>query len=69
MIKTVTIQIEVDVICDITPERGSRDYYTPPEHASVDIQDVLLAGKNITTLLELSGFDFEQIENKILENE
>ena len=68
MIKTVTIQIEVDVVCDITPERPSRDYYTPPEYASVEIQDVLLAGKNITSLLELSGFDFEQLENEILEN-
>lgn len=68
MIKTVKIEIEVDVICDITPERPSRDYYTPPEYASVEIKDVLLAGKNITSLLELSGFDFEQIENEILEN-
>jgi len=68
MIKTVKITVEVDVICDITPERPSRDYYTPPEYASVEIQDVLLAGKNITELLELSGFDFEQIENEILEN-
>lgn len=68
MIRTVTIQIEVDVVCDITPERPSRDYYTPPEYASVEIQDVLLAGKNITSLLELSGFDFEQLENEILEN-
>lgn len=68
MIRTVTIQIEVDVVCDITPERPSSDYYTPPEYASVEIQDVLLAGKNITSLLELSGFDFEQIENEILEN-
>lgn len=68
MIKTVKIQIEVDVVCDITPERPSRDYYTPPEYASVEIKDVLLAGKNITELLELSGFDFEQVENEILEN-
>lgn len=68
MIKTVKITVEVDVICDITPERPSRDYYTPPEYASVEIKDVLLAGKNITELLELSGFDFEQIENEILEN-
>ena len=41
MIKTVTIQIEVDVVCDITPERPSRDYYTPPEYASVEIKDVM----------------------------
>lgn len=68
MIKTVKITVEVDVICDITPERPSRDYYTPPEYASVEIKDVLLAGKNITNLLELSGFDFEQLENEILEN-
>jgi len=68
MIKTIKITVEVDVICDITPERPSRDYYTPPEYASVEIKDVLLAGKNITNLLELSGFDFEQIENEILEN-
>lgn len=69
MIKTIKITVEVDVICDITPERPSRDYYTPPEYASVEIKDVLLAGKNITNLLELSGFDFEQIENEILENQ
>ena len=68
MIKTVTIQIEVDVVCDITPERQSRDYYTPPEYAEVEIKDVMLAGKNITELLELSGFDFEQVETEILEN-
>jgi hypothetical protein len=68
MIKTVTIQIEVDVVCDITPERPSMDRLTPPEYASVVIQDVMLAGKNVTELLELSGFDFEQIENDILEN-
>jgi len=68
MIKTIKIEIEVDVVCDITPERPSRDYYTPPEYAEVEIKDVLLAGKNITNLLELSGFDFEQVENEILEN-
>ena len=68
MIKTIKITVEVDVICDITPERPSFDRLTPPEYASVEIKDVLLAGKNITNLLELSGFDFEQIENEILEN-
>lgn len=68
MIKTVKITVEVDVVCDITPERTSRDYYTPPEYAEVEIKYVLLAGKNITELLELSGFDFQDIENEILEN-
>ena len=68
MIKTVKITVEVDVVCDITPERPSFDRLTPPEYAEVEIKDVLLAGKNITNLLELSGFDFEQIENEILEN-
>ena len=68
MIKTIKITVEVDVVCDITPERPSRDYYTPPEYAEVEIKDVLLAGKNITELLELSGFDFQDIENEILEN-
>lgn len=68
MIKTIKIEIEVDVVCDITPERPSFDRLTPPEYAEVEIKDVLLAGKNITNLLELSGFDFEQIENDILEN-
>jgi len=64
MIKTIKIEIEVDVICDITPETPSRDRL----YASVEIQDVMLAGKNITTLLELSGFDFENIETAILDN-
>ena len=68
MIKTIKIEIEVDVVCDITPERPSFDRLTPPEYAEVEIKDVLLAGKNITNLLELSGFDFEQVENEILEN-
>lgn len=68
MIKTIKIEIEVDVICDITPETPSRDRLTPPEYASVEIQDVMLAGKNITNLLELSGFDFENIETAILDN-
>jgi hypothetical protein len=68
MIKTIKIEIEVDVVCDITPERPSRDRLTLPEYASVEIQDVMLAGKNITTLLELSGFDFENIETAILDN-
>jgi hypothetical protein len=68
MIKTIKIELEVDVVCDITPERPSRDRLTPPEYASVEIQDVMLAGKNITTLLELSGFDFENIETAILDN-
>jgi hypothetical protein len=68
MIKTIKITVEVDVVCDITPERPSFDRLTPPEYAEVEIKDVLLAGKNITNLLELSGFDFEQVENEILEN-
>ena len=68
MIKTIRIEIEVDVVCDITPERPSFDRLTPPEYAEVEIKDVLLAGKNITNLLELSGFDFQDIENEILEN-
>ena len=68
MIKTIKITVEVDVVCNITPERKSFDRLTPPEYAEVEIKDVLLAGKNITNLLELSGFDFEQVETEILEN-
>lgn len=68
MIKTVKIQIEVDVICNITPERYSFDRLTPPEYAEVEIKDVLLGEKSISDLLELSGFDFQDIENEILEN-
>ena len=68
MIKTIKIEIEVDVVCDITPERPSFDRLTPPEYTEVVINQVFLHGKDITSLLELSGFDFEQVENEILEN-
>ena len=67
MIKSVTIEITVDVICDVTPERPSRDYYTPPEDASVEIQQVLLGGIDITKALEQTNFEFDIIERQILD--
>ncbi len=67
MIKSVTIEITVDVICNVTPERPSCDYYTPPEPASLDIQQVLLGGIDITKALEQTKFDFDIIERQILD--
>lgn len=67
MIKSVKIEITVDVICDVIPERPSRDYYTPPEDASVEIQQVLLGGIDITKALEQTDFEWDIIERQILD--
>lgn len=68
MIKTVNLEeLPVDVVFNII-QGNAGDYDTKPEADSVNIQQVLLGGIDITKALEAAKFDFGIIEADILEN-
>ena len=68
MIKTVNLEeLSVDVVYKLI-QGNVGDYDTRPEADSVNIEQVLLGGVDITKALEAAKFDFDIIEADILEN-
>lgn len=59
MIKTVTIEIEVSA------EFNANEI--PADRSDIEITRILLGGKDITTALTQSGFDFDIIADDIVE--
>lgn len=63
MIKSVTIEITVDVICDTEEERKDNGALVEV----LNIHMVKLGSADITKALEQTKFDFEIIERQILD--
>ena len=63
MIKSVTIEITVDVICDVIEER--KDNGTLVD--ALKIYYVKLGNTDITQALEQTNFEFDIIERQILD--
>jgi hypothetical protein len=59
MLKTVTIELEISV--DFIANE------IPADRSDIEINRVLLGGKDITQALTLSGFDFDVIADDIVE--
>jgi hypothetical protein len=59
MIKTVTIELEISV--DFAANE------IPADRSDIEINRVLLGGKDITQALTQSGFDFDVIADDIVE--
>jgi hypothetical protein len=59
MLKTVTIELEISV--DFAANE------IPADRSDIEINRVLLGGKDITQALTLSGFDFDVIADDIVE--
>lgn len=63
---TIILEIDVDVTGVFHKEIGAT-YLTPPEPACFEIQKVEYEGIDITKLLDAANFDFEQMEQDVLE--
>ena len=62
MIKTVTIEITVDVVCDVMQDWDEDSRVAQ----SLNIRQVLIGNTDITNALEKAKFDFGVIEDEIL---
>ena len=62
MIKSVTIQIDVDVVCDVMQDYDEDNRVGQ----SLNIRQVLIGNTDITAALEKAKFDFGVIEDEIL---
>jgi hypothetical protein len=67
MIKTIKIELEVEVYGKYSPQ-GRYQYDSPPNPECYEIERVMLGTLDLTEQLDKLNFDFAELENQILDN-